>query len=60
MLGVAVRVLECDLAADDGVRVLVRLVDDRRERARDRVGEDVGAADHRDAEDDRECGQDGA
>ena len=36
----------------------VRLVDDRRERARDRVGEDVGAADHRDAEDDRECGQD--
>src|SRR5580765_5899626 len=59
-LGVAVRVLERDLAADDGVRVLVRLVDDRRERARDRVGQDVGTADHRDAEDDRERSQDGA
>ena len=35
----------------------VRLDEDRVERLVDRVGEDVGAADHRDAEHDRERGQ---
>ena len=38
----------------------VRLREEGRERAVDRVREDVGAADHRDAEDDRDRGQDGA
>src|SRR5262249_5621061 len=42
------------LGADDRVGVLVRLGEDRRERVVDRVREDEGAADHRDAEDDRE------
>ena len=45
------------LAADDGVRAGVRLGEDARERLVDRVREDVGAADHRDAEHDRERGQ---
>ena len=47
------------LAADDDVRAGVRVGEDARERLVDRVREDVGAADHRDAEDDRERGQDG-
>src|SRR6266508_6063685 len=53
LLCVAVGVLECDLAGDNGVGVFVRLVDDRREGSRDRVREDICAADHRDAEHDR-------
>jgi hypothetical protein len=35
----------------------IRLGEEGRERAVDRVREDVGAADHRDAEDDRDAGQ---
>ena len=51
---VPVVVREGRLGADDRVGVLVRLREDRRERVVDRVREDVGAADHRDAEDDRD------
>ena len=50
-------VREGGLAADDGIRVLVRLGEDRRERAVDRVGEDERAAHQRDAEHDRQAGQ---
>src|SRR5439155_11806926 len=46
------------LAGDDGVRVRVRLGEDVVEGAVDRVGEDEGAADHRDTQDDRERGED--
>src|SRR5207248_3536616 len=42
---------------DHGARVLVGLGEDRGEALVDRVGEDERAADHRDAEDDRERGQ---
>ena len=42
------------LAGDHGVGVLVDLGEDGAERGLDRVGEDVGAADHRDAEHDRD------
>ena len=49
-----VREIERRLAADDRVRSVVALREDRVEGIRDRVGEDVGAADHRDAEDDRD------
>ena len=48
------------LAVDDGVRTRVRLAEDPVERLLDGVGEDVGAADHRDAEDDGQRGQEGA
>ena len=52
--------LEADagvLAGDDRVRLGVRLDEDRVERLVDRVREHVGAAHHRDAEDDRDRGQ---
>ena len=55
--------LEADaglLPGDDDVGAGVRLDEDRVERLVDRVREDVGAAHHRDAEDDRERGEDGA
>ena len=55
----AVGVLEGDLAADHGVGVLVGLVDDLRVGAGDGVREDVRPADHRDAENDCERGEDG-
>ena len=55
--GVAVVVLEGDLAGDHGIRVRERVVDDVRERCGDRVGEHVRAADHRDAQDDRQRGK---
>ena len=58
--GRVVRVAERRLAADDRVGVLVRDGEDRVEALLDRVGEDVGARHHRDAEDDRERGQHGA
>ena len=45
------------LAGDHGVGVRVDRREDVVESLVDRVGEDVGAADHRDAEDDRERGQ---
>ena len=45
---------------DDGVRLVVRAREDRRERAVDRVREDERAAHHRDAEHDRDRGQDRA
>ena len=48
------------LRGDDGIGVPVDGREHRAERGLDRVGEDVGAADHRDAEDDREGGQKGA
>ena len=48
------------LAADDGVRARVGVGEDARERLVDRVREDVRPADHRDAEHDRERGQDRA
>ena len=47
------------LARDDGVGAGVRLDENRVERLVDRVGEDVGAAHHRDAQDDRDRGEDG-
>ena len=47
-------------AGDDRVRPRVRVGEQVRERALDRVREDVRAADHRDAEDDRDAGQDRA
>ena len=45
------------LAGDHRVGVLVDLREDGAERRLDRVGEDVRAADHRDAEHDRDRGQ---
>ena len=48
------------LPRDDGVGLLVRAREDRVERLVDRVGEDERAADHRDAEDDRDRRQRGA
>src|SRR3954467_8570378 len=57
---VAPGVLERDLAADDGGGVLVRLAEGLRECPGDGVGQDVRAADHRDAEDDCESAQRGA
>ena len=48
------------LAADDGVRARVGVGEDAREGLVDRVREDVRPADHRDAEHDRERGQDRA
>ncbi len=53
------REIECRLAADHRVRSLVALREDRVEGIRDRVREDVGAAHHRDAEDDRNCRESG-
>ena len=47
------------LGADHGVGALVRLVVDAVEALGERVGEDEAAADHRDAEDDRERRQRG-
>ena len=52
--------VEGRLAADDERRALAHVGEDRVERLVDRVREDVGAADHRDAEDDRERRQRGA
>ena len=49
----AAREIERRLAADHRVRSVVALREDRVEGIRDRVREDVGAAHHRDAEDDR-------
>src|SRR5581483_4958681 len=49
---------ERTLGRDDRVRVLVHGREDRAERGLDRVRENVGAADHRDAEHDRDCGED--
>ncbi len=51
---------EALLADDDRVGVRVGLREDRVEALRDRVGEDVGAAHHRDAEDDGQRGEGGA
>ena len=48
------------LAGDHRVRVLVDLREERVERGRDRVRQHVRAADHRDAEDDRDRGERGA
>src|SRR5581483_2444041 len=48
---------EPGLAGDDCVRARVRGGEDAVEAVLDRVGENVGAAHHRDAEDDRERGQ---
>ncbi len=45
------------LARDDHVGALVDFVEHRPERRFDGVGEDVGAADHRHAEDDGGCGE---
>ena len=54
-LGLAgLRPLDELLARDDRVGLLVRAREDRVERLVDRVGEDERAADHRDAEDDRD------
>ena len=53
-LGVAVRRLARHLRADDCVGGLVRLLVDAVEALAERVGEDEAAADHRDAEHDRE------
>jgi hypothetical protein len=58
--GLRLLALETDvgaLAADDRVRTGVRLDEDGVERLIDRVREHVGAAHHRDAEDDRDRGQ---
>ena len=57
---VAGRFADDALAADHGAGPLVGGVEDAIEGARDRVGEDVGAAHHRHAEDDRDRGQDRA
>ena len=54
---VAVVVLERDLSSDHRVGVLIRTVNHLRERRLDGVRQDVGAADHRDAEDDRQRSQ---
>ncbi len=51
---------DCALALNHGVGVLVDLREDGAERGLDRVGQDVGAADHRDAEHDRDRRQCGA
>ena len=51
---------KADLPVIDRVGAAVGLGEDRIEGARDRVREDERAADHRDAEDDREGGQRGA
>jgi hypothetical protein len=56
----AVRVVDELLAADDRIGVAVGAGENRVERLRDRVGEDEAAADHRDAEHDRERRQDGS
>ena len=56
----AVGGLERGLARDHGVRALYDLVEDRVERLLDRVREHVGAADHRDAQHDRDRGQSGS
>jgi hypothetical protein len=50
---------EALLADDDRVGVRVGVREDRVEALRDRVREDVGAADHRDAEHDRQRGERG-
>ena len=55
-----VRVVGERPAADDGVGLRVRAREDRVERLRDRVGEQEAAADHRDAEHDRERRERGA
>ena len=58
--GLRLLALEADagvLAGDDHVRLGVRLDEDGVERLVDRVREHVGAAHHRDAEDDRDRGQ---
>ena len=56
----AVRVVDELPAAHDRVGVAVGAGEDRVERLRDRVGQDEAAADHRDAEHDRQRRQDGA
>ena len=53
----AVGEVERRLAGDDRARAFPHLGEDRVEGRVDRVGEDVRAADHRDAEHDRERGQ---
>ena len=53
----AVAGLDRDLGADDRVGGLVRVAVDAVEALAERVGEDEGAADHRDAEHDRERGE---
>ena len=58
---VVVRVVaERALRGDDGVRVLVDGREHRAEGGLDRVRQDVGAADHRDAEHDRDRSEDGS
>ncbi len=56
----AVREVERGLPGDDDVRPLADVSEDLVERAVDRVGQHERPADHRDAEDDRERGQDRA
>ena len=53
----AVAQIECGLSADHRVRALAYVREDAVERLVDRIGQDVGAADHRDAEHDRDGGQ---
>ena len=58
--GLRLDALEADFGAlprDDDVGPRIGLVEDGRERLVDRVREDVGAAHHRDPEDDRERGE---
>src|SRR5204862_473403 len=50
--------IKCRLAGDRRVRAAVDLREDAVEGALDRVGEDVGAGHHRDAEHDRDRGED--
>ena len=48
---------KAEASRDDDVRALANVREDRVEGLVDRVGEDVGAADHRHTEHDRERGQ---